>query len=91
MMCRYVIALKKVLSTQALQSCNQRLMLQIPCPYCGLRDEPELTFGGPSHLTRPRLDVDDETWSAHLFNRKNPPGYTLSAGNTSSAAANGST
>jgi sarcosine oxidase, subunit delta len=52
-------------------------MLRIPCPYCGLRDEPEFTFGGPSHVTRPPPDVDDKAWSAYLFNRKNPAGVHL--------------
>ncbi len=49
-------------------------MLRILCPYCGLRDEPEFLFGGPSHLTRPRAHVDDQTWTAYLFHRQNPAG-----------------
>ena len=49
-------------------------MLRILCPYCGIRDEPEFTFGGPSHVTRPKPDVDDKTWTAYLFNRENPAG-----------------
>lgn len=49
-------------------------MLQIPCPYCGVRDESEFAFGGPSHVTRPNFDVDDATWTAYLFDRKNPAG-----------------
>lgn len=50
-------------------------MLRIPCPFCGLRDEPEFTFGGPSHITRPPPDdVTDEEWAAYLFNRENPKG-----------------
>ena len=32
-------------------------MLRIPCPYCGVRDEPEFIFGGPSHITRPAFEV----------------------------------
>jgi len=28
-------------------------MLRIECPWCGLRDEPEFTYGGESHITRP--------------------------------------
>lgn len=49
-------------------------MLRIPCPYCGLRDEPEFTFGGPSHVIRPGFDVSDAEWSDYLFNRENPKG-----------------
>ena len=47
-------------------------MLQIACPYCGVRDEPEFTFGGPSHITRPPLESSDETWADYLFLRENP-------------------
>lgn len=49
-------------------------MLRISCPYCGLRDEPEFAFGGPSHVTRPPLDADDATWAEYLFTRDNPAG-----------------
>jgi len=49
-------------------------MLRIPCPFCGLRDEPEFTFGGPSHVTRPSPQVSDSEWAAYLFNRDNPKG-----------------
>jgi heterotetrameric sarcosine oxidase delta subunit len=49
-------------------------MLRIPCPYCGVRDEPEFIFGGQSHITRPELRVDDATWARYLFVRDNPAG-----------------
>lgn len=49
-------------------------MLRIPCPCCGVRDEPEFTFGGPSHVTRPALEVTDAEWADYLFNRDNPKG-----------------
>jgi len=49
-------------------------MLRIPCPYCGVRDEPEFHFGGPSHIARPALDVTDAEWADYLFNRENPKG-----------------
>ena len=49
-------------------------MLRIACPYCGVRDEPEFQFGGPSHVTRPAFDVDDATWTGYLFTRENPVG-----------------
>lgn len=49
-------------------------MLRIPCPYCGLRDEPEFTFGGPSHVARPTPAADDLAWTNYLFIRENPAG-----------------
>jgi sarcosine oxidase, subunit delta len=49
-------------------------MLRIPCPWCGVRDEPEFTFGGPSHVARPAFDVTDGEWADYLFNRDNPKG-----------------
>lgn len=49
-------------------------MLRIPCPWCGLRDEPEFTYGGEAHLSRPGADCDDATWARHLYVRENPKG-----------------
>ncbi len=49
-------------------------MLRIPCPYCGVRDEPEFNFGGPSDITRPPPEVDHKTWTSYLFNKENPAG-----------------
>jgi sarcosine oxidase subunit delta len=49
-------------------------MLRINCPYCGVRDETEFAFGGPSHVTRPPNEADDKTWTAYLFDRENPAG-----------------
>jgi sarcosine oxidase, subunit delta len=49
-------------------------VLRIPCPYCGVRDEPEFIFGGPAHVTRPAFEVDDATWTHYLYARENPVG-----------------
>lgn len=49
-------------------------MLRLDCPWCGLRDEPEFTFGGQSHVARPEPTVDDATWAAYLYVRDNPKG-----------------
>jgi sarcosine oxidase, subunit delta len=49
-------------------------MLQIPCPFCGVRDEPEFAFGGTSHIARPAFAVSDAQWADYLFNRDNPKG-----------------
>jgi sarcosine oxidase subunit delta len=49
-------------------------VFRISCPYCGVRDEPEFVFGGPSHVSRPSLEVDDAVWADYLFIRDNPVG-----------------
>lgn len=52
-------------------------MLQLQCPFCGLRDESEFSFGGEAHRVRP-LDPDalsDEQWTDYLFNRTNVKGF----------------
>lgn len=49
-------------------------MLRISCPYCGLRDETEYVFGGPSHVSRPAPEVSDAEWTDYLFSRDNPKG-----------------
>jgi len=49
-------------------------MLQIPCPWCGTRDESEFRFGDESHITRPGPEVSDAGWADYLFNRQNPKG-----------------
>lgn len=50
-------------------------MLRIPCPYCGLRDEPEFIFGGPAGVVRPPDTSDDATWTRYLYERENPAGW----------------
>ena len=49
-------------------------MLRIPCPWCGIRDEPEFSFGGQSHLARPAFDASDADWCEYLYTRENPKG-----------------
>jgi sarcosine oxidase subunit delta len=52
-------------------------MLQLQCPFCGLRDESEFSFGGEAHIARP-LEPDalnDEEWADYLFNRSNVKGF----------------
>ena len=51
-------------------------MMQLPCPYCGLRDETEFVCGGESHVTRPPLAASDDEWADYLFGRRNPKGMT---------------
>jgi len=52
-------------------------MIRLRCPHCGVRDEPEFTFGGPSHVTRPDGGVTDAAWAEYLFGRDNPKGLHL--------------
>lgn len=49
-------------------------MMQIRCPWCGVRDENEFVCGGASHIVRPPLEADDEAWGEYLFFRDNPKG-----------------
>ena len=51
-------------------------MLRIPCPHCGLRDQPEFTYGGDATSKRPDTAgaVDDDAWVDYLFLRVNPDG-----------------
>jgi sarcosine oxidase subunit delta len=51
-------------------------MQQITCPWCGLRDQVEFKYGGPSHVVRPAPydQVSDEVWADYLFNRTNTKG-----------------
>lgn len=51
-------------------------MLQIQCPWCGLRDETEFRYGGQAHVAYPEdpATLSDEAWSEYLFFRDNPSG-----------------
>ena len=54
-------------------------MLQIRCPWCGIRDEDEFFFGGEGGIIMPAdLDnIPDSEWADYLFNRDNPLGLHL--------------
>jgi len=54
-------------------------MLQIPCPWCGIRDQSEFTYGGEAHIVRPAEpeSLSDAEWADYLFMRKNPRGPHL--------------
>jgi heterotetrameric sarcosine oxidase delta subunit len=49
-------------------------MLRIDCPWCGVRDEPEFSYGGEAHVSRPEAGCSDEEWAQYLFYRSNPRG-----------------
>jgi sarcosine oxidase, subunit delta len=47
-------------------------MLEIPCPYCGLRPEIEFTYRGQAHLVRSTDPaVTDQQWAEFLYLRSN--------------------
>jgi heterotetrameric sarcosine oxidase delta subunit len=54
-------------------------MLQIPCPWCGPRDETEFRYGGQAGISYPPDPdvVTDEEWADYLFVRDNPKGNFL--------------
>ncbi|MCP3666745.1 MAG: sarcosine oxidase subunit delta [Gammaproteobacteria bacterium] len=54
-------------------------MLQIPCPWCGVRDESEFSYGGEAHIIRPQNTeaLSDAEWADYLFMRENPRGAHL--------------
>ncbi len=54
-------------------------MLQIRCPWCGPREEPEFSYGGEADIPRP-VDpntLSDQQWADYLFMRKNRRGLNL--------------
>ena len=50
--------------------------MRIPCPYCGVRDQSEFTFGGEATVERPAdpAAVTDDEWGNYLFYRDNVQG-----------------
>ncbi len=50
-------------------------MMNIPCPFCGLRNEVEFAYGGPVTQDRPDPNaVSEEEWVAYLTQTPNPLG-----------------
>lgn len=51
-------------------------MLQINCPWCGVRAESEFTCGGEGGIVRPVATetMTDAQWGDYVFMRKNPKG-----------------
>jgi sarcosine oxidase, subunit delta len=51
-------------------------MLQITCPWCGVRNEDEFSFAVEGGLKRPQdpATITDEEWADYLFNRNNIKG-----------------
>ena len=51
-------------------------MLEIICPWCGVRSETEFTCGGEAGIVRPHAPegLSDEQWGDYVFMRKNSLG-----------------
>ncbi len=50
-------------------------MMQIPCPFCGPRNESEFSYGGPVKPPRPDpAMLSDAEWTAWLTQVPNPLG-----------------
>jgi heterotetrameric sarcosine oxidase delta subunit len=49
-------------------------MLQLECPWCGVRDEEEFRYGGEADIERPSAASDDARWGDYLFMRANSKG-----------------
>lgn len=50
-------------------------MLRINCPYCGLRDHAEFTYGGDANISRPDPNTaSEEQWYDYVYLRENPRG-----------------
>jgi len=50
-------------------------MMQLNCPWCGVRDEPEFVCGGTAQIVaRPGVACGDQEWGEYLFFRENPKG-----------------
>jgi sarcosine oxidase, subunit delta len=51
-------------------------MLEINCPFCGMRAESEFSYGGEGGIARPlnTEQMSDEQWGDYVFMRSNPKG-----------------
>ena len=54
-------------------------MNQLPCPWCGVRDDREFTWGDEVHGARPEFPerLTDSNWADYLYVRPNVKGVTL--------------
>ena len=49
-------------------------MLRIECPWCGLRNESEFSYGGDATVQRPADDAPLDDWYDYVYSRDNPCG-----------------
>jgi sarcosine oxidase subunit delta len=50
-------------------------MLQLCCPWCGVRDEIEFRYRGDATVVRPSADAPVEAFEAYVYARLNPHGW----------------
>jgi len=46
-------------------------MIRINCPYCGVRDHAEFSYGSDASVVYPELDASVEEWHEAVFMREN--------------------
>ena len=49
-------------------------MLRIKCPWCGIRNEDEFSYGGDATVVRPADDASQDDWYDYVYTRDNPAG-----------------
>jgi heterotetrameric sarcosine oxidase delta subunit len=49
-------------------------MLRIECPWCGVRNEDEFSYGGDASVQRPADSGTPEEWYDYVYTRDNPAG-----------------
>ncbi len=49
-------------------------MLRINCPWCGVRNEDEFSYGGDATVVRPADDASQDDWYDYVYTRDNPAG-----------------
>ena len=52
-------------------------MLQIPCPFCGVRDDAEFRYRGDARAERPPASAEASRFAAYVYMRENPKGWHL--------------
>ena len=50
-------------------------MLQLCCPWCGVRDETEFRYRGDATVARPPADAPIAAFSDYVYERANPCGW----------------
>ena len=52
-------------------------MLRIKCPWCGVRNEDEFSYGGDATVERPADDASQDDWYDYVYIRDNTAGRHL--------------
>ncbi len=55
-------------------SFEDTVLLRINCPFCGVRDHSEFTYGSDASIEYPALDGSMEDWVKAVFERENVRG-----------------